>query len=179
MELKKTNIILYDSQAEYNLLCCEFKTELPVSIRNYNIDVWTYTCNGNEKFGLSFSNYCEEVIQKLLFKLTKNQNENWVINTSYILSSAIRGLAKSISYINKTECLDIFKKKEICNIMIINMINNILFDTESDLCGCENVGEIEKIKMIKCIKCNNYYNLLADWDNLCFNCYESNFDNFI
>lgn len=171
MELKKTNI-LYDSQKEYNLLCDEFKSELPILIRIHNIDVWTYTYKGSEKFGLSFSNFCEEVIQKLLTKLTKNQNEEWVINMSYILSSATRGLAKSISQIHKIEYADIFKKREICNIMIINMINNILFDIESDLCGCENIGEIEKIKMIKCIKCNNYYNLLADWDNLCSNCYE-------
>ena len=75
---------------------------------------------------------------------------------------------------------DKFKEREICNIMIVNVINGILFDNNDDgntLSGGDNVGQMEKIIQSKCKKCNNFCDMLDVWgneneDEMCYNCYE-------
>ena len=61
---------------------------------------------------------------------------------------------------------DKFKEREICNIMLINVINGILFDDN---------GEMDKIIQFKCKKCNNFCDMLDGWDNelndgICYDC---------
>jgi hypothetical protein len=171
------NKLLYESKEEYAKLCDNFKNALPFLIRNNNIDDWTY--NGKQ-FGLSISTPLETVLEQALTKLSKNQNELWVNNMTDILSCAVRGLAKSVSYMNKfkipVECdndfiyvniQDNFKNREICNIMVINVINAILFDEDDDgysLGGADGVGQIEKIIQFRCKRCNEFCNMVGFCD---------------
>jgi len=191
--------ILYETEEEYQTLCNDFKTELPILIKDYNIDDWTYIDYiGREKFGLTFSSSLEYVLEKALSKLSKNQNKIWVNNIIDILSCAVRGLAKSIKYMKifneYTDCeecgnediyinfQDKFKEREICNIMIVNIINGILFNDNDDgnnLSGGGGYkGQMEKIIQFKCKKCDNFCDMLVYvWDNInegemCYSCYE-------
>jgi predicted RNA-binding Zn-ribbon protein involved in translation (DUF1610 family) len=195
MEESNSIRILYDSIEEYNKLCNDFKNELPELIRNNNIDDWTYMDYPYLKYGLHYSACLNNTLHDALKKLTKNQNNNWVNNIIDILECAIRGLAKSIEYIDNfddyIECDECgneeivvnfqakFKEREICNIMIINIINGILFcgDTDgSTLSGGDNFGQMEKIAHFECNTCNKFFNRcdICDENNIdmCYNCYK-------
>jgi hypothetical protein len=189
-----SNKVFYNSKAEYDELCNNFKQELPELIKKNRVDDWIYHEYGNlrnEHFGLRHSCPDWDVLQTALLKLTKNQNKEWVDNITDILSCAIRGLAKSISYMHifddeeeYEECeecgneIDIssvsfqehFRNREICNLMIINVINSILFDDD-------NSGQMEKIIQFKCEKCNEFCDMIRDYDDnateMCFDCYEN------
>jgi hypothetical protein len=187
------NKILYESKQEFDCLCQEFKDGLSNLIKSNNIDDWTYIdWQSPNNFGLQYSCPCEEVLGEALSKLTKNQNKKWVENMSDILGCAIRGIAKSISLMNsfneETECdecgnerIEInfqekFENRNICNIMITNMINNILFDEEKigDGGGCA-LGQMDKIKQFKCEKCNKFCEFIDNWDDefeceICVDC---------
>jgi hypothetical protein len=191
------NKILYESKEEYQRLCDDFKNELPMLIKDNYIDDWTYMEYGvEENFGLSYSCPLEDELCKALTKLSKNQNNKWVKNMTDILSCAVRGLANSIKYMDRfneyiecEECdnediyinfQDKFKERELCNIMIVNVINGILFDTdgeENTLTGSDNAGQMEKIIQFKCKKCDKFCDMLDIWDyenkeEMCFDCYE-------
>ena len=115
---------------------------------------------------------------------------------SYILECAIRGLAKSISYmnvfnqyINCDSCdeeihvnfQNNFQNNKICNIMITNIVNNILFDVEFVDAGYDNdgqIGQLGEIIQFKCKKCNKFGNKIDVYDDetneeMCFTCFEN------
>lgn len=196
-----SNKVFYNSKAEYDELCNNFKQELPKLIKKNRVDDWIYHDYSNkENFGLQYSCPVWEELQAALSKLTKNQNENWVDNITDILTCAIQGLAKSISYMHifddeeeYEECeecgneieigsvsfQEYFRNREICNLMIINIINGILFDDDGEgdtLSGCDNAGQMEKIIQFKCEKCNNLCDNLIDYDDteeeMCWDCYD-------
>jgi len=189
--------ILYESKEEYNKICDDFKIELPRLIRENNIDDWTYSDWINkENFGLRFSAPLEDVLENALSKLSKNSNKEWVNHMVDILSCAVRGLAHSIKYMDKfneceecEECGDDsiyvnfqykFKEREICNVMIVNLINGILFDDDGDgntLSGADDSGQLAKIIQFKCNMCNCFCEMIDVWDNnnnseMCYECYE-------
>ena len=173
------NKILYENMKEYEFLCNEFKNKLPILIKDNNIDDWLRM---DGKFRLRISYDIEYILNTALTTLSKNQSKLWVNHMTDILSCAVRGLATSINYMNKfneyvdcEECgndeidvnfQDKFKEREICNIMLINVINGILFDDN---------GEMDKIIQFKCKKCNNFCDMLDCWDNefndgICYDC---------
>lgn len=190
--------ILYESKEEYKKFCEDFKNELPRLIKENKIDDWTYSdWSGEENYSLRFSAPLEDVLENELNKLSKNSNKEWVNHMVDILSCAVRGLANSIKYMGKfneyNECEECgndsiyvnfqskFKEREICNVMIVNLINGILFDDNGDgntLSGCNDVsGQLEKIIEFKCNKCDRFCDMVDVWDNnnnreMCFDCYE-------
>ncbi len=185
------NKILYENMKEYECLCNEFKNKLPILIKDNNIDDWLRM---DGKFRLSGSSDIEYILNTSLTTLSKNQNKLWVNHMTDILSCAVRGLATSINYMNKfneyancEECSndeidvnfqDKFKERGICNIMIINVINSILFDDNATNGGCHygnTGGEMDKIIQFKCKKCNKFCDMLDRWDNelndgICYDC---------
>jgi L-rhamnose mutarotase len=190
--------ILYESKEEYKKICDDFKNELPRLIKENNIDDWTYSDYSNEEnFGLRFSAPLEYVLENALNKLSKNSNKEWVNNMVNILSCAIRGLALSTKYMDKfnkycecEECGDEsiyvnfqykFKEREICNVMIVNVINGILFDDDEDgstLSGADDSGQLSKVIQFKCNKCDRFCDMLDVWNNnnnseMCYDCYEN------
>lgn len=188
--LKENDIyakVKYSSWKEYETLCEEFKSELPTIIRKYRMDKWTYMHYGiEEKFGLQLSCQCEIQITKLLSKLTKNQNKKWVDYISNIIGSIIRGIAKSISMMNHLgdDLQSNFKNREMCNIIITNMINTLLFENED----VQEGYEMEKIRTFVCKKCKKEDNSLigedemygdfeTEFDEMCFDCYEQEVEN--
>jgi hypothetical protein len=190
---------VYDSIEEYEILYNEFKNELPSLLRNNNIDDWTYLDYPNIKYGLRYSASFNDALYDALQKLTKNQNNIWVNNMIDIIECTIRGLAKSIEYMNifddRIECDECgndeivvnfqakFKEREICNIMIINIINGILFCGDTDgntLSGGDNFGQMHQIIQFECKTCNKFFNrsdISNCWDDannidMCYDCYE-------
>jgi hypothetical protein len=180
------NTIVYDSEEEYKSMCNEFRKEFQGLIAEYHIDYWKYydyMDNNSEHFGLPFSCNLYEILHKTLMKLTKNQNEKWVDNISNILYLGIRGLAQSVSYMNNNcgepdvcvETQNSFRQRELCNTMIIHMVNTILFDLVDEkgetLDGCENSGHLTKIVHITCDICNKLYNISHGFENTCYDCH--------
>lgn len=54
---------------EYEILCNEFKNELPTLLRNNNIDDWTYLDYPNIKFGLRYSACFSDALYDALKKV--------------------------------------------------------------------------------------------------------------
>ena len=187
-------IIVYDSEEEYKSMSNEFRKEFQELINEYHLDYWKYydyMNNNSEHFGLPFSGNLYEILHKTLMKLTKKQNEKWVDNISNILYLGIRGLAQSVSYMNNirynTKCTNCgnpdvcvktqhsFQQRELCNTMIVHMVNTILFDLVDEkgetLDGCENSGHLTKIVHITCNLCSNLYNISHGFENTCYDCH--------
>ena len=187
------NKIVYDSEEEYKSVSNEFRKEFQGLITEYDIDYWKYGdyMDKSPQFGLPFSSNLYEILHKTLMKLTKKQNEKWVDNISNILYLGIRGLAQSVSYMNNiryyTECnhcgnpevcvetQNSFRQRELCNTMIVHMMNTILFDLVDEkgetLDGCENSGHLTQIVHITCKICNNVYNISHGFENICYDCH--------
>lgn len=175
-----TGKVLYQSLDEYNLLRKDFETILPQLIRVNRIDDWTYyDIYYKTKFGIQFSNRFEGVIFEALSTLTKNQVPDWTKTTTDILSNAIRGMAKSVSRMKHMRhsvvvCSDCgnegFEDREVCNIMIVGMINNVLFDTEGEEMGSDECGMLQAIRQFKCGKCSNLVDNLFEGE--CNNCFD-------
>jgi len=175
--LQKSDIyskVKYDSWKEYETLCKEFEVELPKVIRDNEIDKWTYYGLEHLEFGLQLSNCCEVNIAELLKKLTKDKNNKWVEHISNIIGSSIRGIAKSVSYMNhlSDDIHDIFLNREVCNVMITNMIKTILFSTDD----VQDGYELEKIRCFTCQTCKNDTDWLEPIEDknieVCFDCLE-------
>ena len=183
-----TEAVLYASLDEYKLLREEFESSLPQLIRDNRIDDWTYFEYGSIKFGIEFSNRFEDALMSALSKLTKNMAPVWTKDTADILSDAIRGLAKSVSRMEhirhsivvcseceNEEAVDMdegFEDREICNIMIVGVVNNALFDKECEDVGSDPDGMLRKIRKFKCSKCSNLVDVLFEEEcgNICINC---------
>ena len=181
-----TGKVLYESIDEYNQFREEFNVSLPQLIRDNHVDDWIYTDYGSvAKKGIKFSNRFENVLFGSLSRLTKNQVPDWTKNTANILSDAIRGMAKSVSrMINMQHSISVcsdcetedvvemdtaFENREICNIMIVGMINNVLFDTEGEDAGSDSGGMLKKIRLFECEKCSKLVDNLFDGE-LCISC---------
>lgn len=181
--------VIYDSLDEYKVLCKQFKTDLPQLISDNRIDDWTYSdYDYKTKFGIQFSNRFEGVLFEALSTLTKNQVPDWTKSTADILSDAIRGMAKSVSrmkhirhsvvvcsYCENEEVVEMdegFEDREVCNIMIVGMINNVLFDTEGEEMGSDECGMLQKVRLFKCGKCSNLVDEIFEEElyNICVNC---------
>lgn len=159
---------------EYNNLRKEFEKDLPRVIRENEIDDWTYLEYGIElQYGVRFSRDCQTPIQELLTKLTKNKNKKWVEHISGILDYSIRGLAKSVSYMTHLgeDVQQIFLNREVCNLMITNMIKTMLFDTDDSQWGDY---ELDKLRYFTCPNCKKDVDFLDENMELCLDCLEQN-----
>ena len=172
--------VLYDSLDEYNQLCRQFKEELPQLLRDNKIDNWAYTEVGSHetKFGVCIFNRFETVLSDALSKLTKSEIPEWTKTTAEIMSDAVRGLARSITHLNAAriymecpetcwmhhvELQDGFKDREVCNTMIVGIINNMLFDTESHVMGTDTDGMLRKVRLFVCPVCENMVDEIIDF----------------
>lgn len=167
--------VFYNDINEYKNLCDDFIEELPIIIKENNIDEWSFNnYNYNIFYRLQYSCNCETILKKILYKLTKNQNNMWVVRTAQLIDNAIRGLAESISKMsilfnygyNVSEIQTNFQSKELCNIMITNMIKQIVI---GDSCEYTDGYELAYIREFLCKKCNKKVNYIND-NNICVNC---------
>lgn len=160
--------VYYDNWNEYEDLVNDFKNNLLNVIKNTGMDDWQYfeyfAKPSEYKFGVKFTSSCEYELTNLLKKLTKGQNNLWVEHISKIIDSSIRGLAKSISLIEDEEFQYYFRNKNICNKMVCNMINTILFHTAD----VEENFELDKIRCFICKKCKNEVDYVDD--DFCIEC---------
>jgi hypothetical protein len=175
--------VYYDSFMEYETLRDEFKKKLPILIREHKIDDWLYYDwhSENHEFGIKWSNRIYEELQPILSKLTKNQNNTWVVHISKIFEFSIRGLAKSISFIQDEDLQEPFYNKDVCNVMITNMINRILFESgefASIEAGGEDNFEMSKLRCFICKKCKKEVDVLCvylnEYDEICYDCDSNN-----
>jgi hypothetical protein len=191
------NKILYENNEEYKKLCNEFKRELPILLEDNRIDDWDNVRNIDieDEFCIRYECPLESVLEKALSTLSKHQNKKWVNDMIDILSCAVRGLANSINYmdidkhIECEECgnednyinvQDNFKETKICNRMIVNVINGILFGEDArgyTFGGGDNCGQLAKISQFKCQNCGHFCDMVDRWDNknedeMCYECYE-------
>lgn len=183
--------VLYNSIEEYNELENEFRTQLPIVIKNIGLDDWYYNDMFKYKTGLDL-----QLLYDIINKLIKNQPNEIVDNIKDIIYLALDGLVESCNSIvdytediiceecgSNIECNEcnislevdfksIFLNKKFCNKMITNIILNILF---SDTSGTE--GIIHNIIQFKCKKCKKYSDWLLSKDETEFNeemCFECN-----
>lgn len=176
--------ILYNSLEEYELLCTNFKNELPELISQYELDDWSYDWNEN---GCGIHNSCnfENVIEFLLLDLTKRKNHQWASKIAERIGLAIRGIIQAAGDLkysrdtincamcdsNNSFCIQsIFMSREICKIFIVNTVNNIIFNEKTEFLS----GELEKIRIFKCPICDKIVRLLmksASISESCISCF--------
>lgn len=102
----------------------------------------------------------------------------WVVRTTEIIENAIYGLVKSINKMpillnygyNVSEIQSIFYSKELCNIMIIATIKQMIIGDEIGY-GYSDGFELAHIREFLCKKCNKKTNY-TDKKNICINCFE-------
>jgi hypothetical protein len=118
------------------------------------------------------------VLSDALSKLTKSEIPEWTKTTAEIMGDAVRGLARSITYLNAArlymecpetcwmhhvELQDGFKDREVCNTMIVGIINNMLFDTESHVMGTDTDGMLRKVRLFVCPICERMVDEIIDF----------------
>ena len=164
--------ILYNSRKEYESLCKEFNNTISTIVNENRIDEWIHFDYDSDdiQIGIQYSNRFETKLYAAISKLTKDQNPEWTTELSDILGDSIRGIAKSVKYmdgfckfVNCPNCKDDdelcvhfqegFLNREVCNLIITNMINNVLFDTESAETQSERNGVMQRIRQFKCGIC--------------------------
>ena len=182
-----TGKVIYDSLEEYRSLRSEFEANLPQLIREKRIDDWTHSNPGyTVKYGIQFSNRFEDALLPALAKLTKDQIPEWAESTADMLSCAIRGIAKSVSKMDGLRhsvatCSDCgqedviemqegFEAPEICNVMCVGLINNVLFDTEAEDVGSEEWGMMRKVRLFKCPGCEQLEDEFWSDGGWCLSC---------
>jgi len=186
--------IRYETEEEYETLRETFKRELPYRIRSHALDNWADKwayIDGQSlavKWGLLHSAPLERTLETALLKLTKNQDHEWVLHMSEVLGLAIRGVANTVTKVacKRIECedcgnedmqvRDIFRERPLCNQMIANMVNSVLFDDDPEIsyAGGTNTGQITNRIQYRCRHCNDYYDgVWMEAQNQCVNCVSS------
>ena len=95
------------------------------------------------------------------------ENQNKLRRTSF------SGVS-SYSFRYASGVLHSFRQRELCNTMIVHMMNAILFDLVDEkgetIDGCENSGHLTQLVHIPCKLCSNLYIISHGIENTCFNC---------
>jgi len=161
--------ILYDSWNEFENLREDFREFIPELLKNTDGMRNIFLVNENEE--IRNKSPIEDEFTNALRKLVKFNNETWVIETSRIITNALRGVDTTINMMKLS--LNDEESDELYRELAYGIIINIVLETRENMGDCE----INRLCYFKCTKCNNETTYLfneKDNTDICSVCWNGN-----
>ena len=138
--------ILYDSWDEFENLRENFREAIPEILKN--TDGMRSIFLSNEDNEIRSKSPIEDDFKNALRDLIKNNNEQWVMETSRIIINALRGVDTTLNMM--TLSLSDEEQEELYIELAFSIIINIVLETRENMGDCE----INRLCYFKCTKCN-------------------------